>query len=94
MAAFRFVFSPDKTPQLFNPLISQVTSFGWEGVNRRIQFALGMKLIFATRDGTALQRSKCHLFPSTKLWQGQFSANSSDQEFMQFPLKKIILLRA
>lgn len=40
MAAFRFVFSPDKTPQLFNPLISQVTSFGWEGVNRRIQFAL------------------------------------------------------
>lgn len=40
---------------------------------------------------TALQQTKCHLFPSTKLWQEKFSANSSDQEFIQFPVNKSML---
>ena len=40
VAAFGFVFSPDETPHLFNPLISQVICFGWEGSNRRMQFTL------------------------------------------------------
>lgn len=41
MAVFRFLLSHDKTSQLFN--------FGWEGIDRKIAFALKSEFISATK---------------------------------------------